>query len=130
MTVSCGSYTRALRETPQPARIDLDKLATLLRRFHPRNTAAEVSVRTGIPVRTVESYLGADGRMPSSVSLIRLIAAYGTDILVILLPEAPAWLSQAHRDARRIQLEQEIAIAKLALERVDSDGGKKCLTGG
>jgi hypothetical protein len=125
MTMSGVIDTQSCADRRAVARVDADpeKVGRFLRKVHPVNTAAEVSVKTGIPTRTVQRYLASCPVVPSGGALLRLIFAYGPEFLAAILPDAPAWVDRAKAEERRAALEAErMAIEeKLAELRGDTD---------
>lgn len=94
--------------------VDLDGLATFLRREHPTATALTVQCETGIPARTVECWFEGRSR-PSLRHLMRLLVAYGPDALAAVMIDPPQWLveAQQHRRARALQTQIETLKAQL-----------------
>lgn len=77
-----------------------------LRREHPERTAAHVAAAIGAPARTVENWLSG-AASPSLYWFIRLIGAYGPEMLAQSMTDPPDWLVEARRKARRAALERE-----------------------
>lgn len=71
-----------------------------------------VSADTGIAWGTVKKYV--EGRAtPNLPHCLRFVAAYGPEYLVAVLPNAPKWLRQAHRD----QQEEKLLAQRDAINR-------------
>lgn len=89
------------------AQIDTQPLLLYLRRLHPMKTAERVGARINVHPSTVRRWLAGDVA-PGFVPTLRLIKAYGPEILAVMLGTAPDWLAEAVRgeqlaDLRRRQ---------------------------
>jgi hypothetical protein len=108
--------------------MNMEGIATFLRRQHPHNTALMVEGRTGIPARTVENWLHQANEM-RAVHLLALVVAYDAEVFAAAWPSAntdtPGWLQtalaaqelakierdRARNETRRLELQAQITAA-------------------
>lgn len=86
--------------------IDHQVWCRLFRRHHPVKTADAVAARLGAPSRTVENWMSGVAA-PSLAWFVRIVDAYGPQVLAEVMPESCGWLAAAVRIERRAQLEAE-----------------------
>jgi hypothetical protein len=94
--------------------VSFQKLVEFLRARHPRQTAEGVEADAGIAAATVRSWLVGASR-PGFSALVRLIGAYGPDLLAPMFPRAQ-WLDAAHRRERLRLLRDELASLEAPME--------------
>lgn len=92
-----------------------ERLRRFLRSAHPGKTAEGVAARTRIKSETVAHWLKGYGR-PGFVSTLRLIGAYGPDLLAALLASPPAWLDHAAQAEQLRELGEQAADVARRLE--------------
>lgn len=85
------------------AQIDTQTLMLYLRRIHPVKTAENVGARINVHPSTVRRWLAGDVA-PGFVPTLRLIKAYGPEILAVMLGTPPDWLDSAVRERRHAEL--------------------------
>jgi hypothetical protein len=80
----CGEYRKNLRTNVQ--------IATTARKVFPIKTAAHLSEITEYPLRTVESWLTAEVKIPSDALAMLLRSEYGAQFLSAVMVDAvPQW---------------------------------------
>ena len=94
-----------------------ERVATFLRRLHPRGTAATVAAETGCGVDAGEKWLER-ASMPNGRAMLRLFLAYGPAFVLAVIDEAPAWLGEAASWERQRTLEAAIAAQAAELARM------------
>lgn len=81
---------------------------------HPTKTAEHVEAESGVPAATVRNWLRGLSA-PSGEAIVRLLLAYGPDVLLPALPRAPEWLSRPVMARRQAEIEAEQARLSRAL---------------
>lgn len=95
-----------------------ERVAEFLRRRHPKKTADNVAAETGIPVKTIRTWLQR-GSAPDAEGYTALWIAYGPDFLgAIAAGRSPEWLTQVRRANEARQLKAQIAALKNKLQEV------------
>ncbi len=87
--------------------------------MYPVKTADNVAADTGISANTVSKWLDR-GSAPTSWAFLRLLSAYGPDLVCAVMDSPPAWLDRAAKEQRRERLEAQIAALQSQL-----DGGAR-----
>ncbi|WP_298981513.1 hypothetical protein [uncultured Roseibium sp.] len=116
MTYSCARQPQLLRNRPQEVAVDLSRVAEFFRRRYPTGTAAAVAADLGVPTRTVEAWLSSTPREPRGVQILKCILVYGPEFLAVLLPDTPAWLSEAAQNEADQRLKDQINALKAQLK--------------
>jgi hypothetical protein len=70
------------------------RLVAFLRRRHPIKTAIAVEAEAGVSEAAIKKLM-ARGTMPSFLTLGRLLAAYGPELLAATMDNPPEWLRSA-----------------------------------
>lgn len=96
--------------------VDVQDLGLYLRRRHPMKCAENVGAAIGVQAATVRKWLSGEAA-PGFAHTLRLIKAYGPEILAVMLGTAPDWLD----DAVRAQRHAELAARREALTREMDD---------
>lgn len=97
---------RSAGKTTNFGGIDHQLWCRLFRRHHPVKTAEAVAARIGARPRTVENWMSGVAA-PSLAWFVRIVDAYGPQVLAELMPERCGWLAAALRTERQAQLEVE-----------------------
>jgi hypothetical protein len=101
-----GKFSRGVARDPE-------RIVAFLNQLYPVKMAEAVEADTGIAAATVRKWpLSA----PSYAAFVRLICAYGPELLCACMEAPPAWLTQAGRDAHRARIERQIADLSRQLE--------------
>ena len=109
---------RSAGKTTNLAGIDPQLWCRMFRRRHPTKTAEQVAARIGASGRTVENWL-TGAATPSLAWFVRIVDAYGPQVLAEVMPESCGWLAAAVRNERRSQLEAEQRRLERELARLD-----------
>lgn len=92
-----------------------ERLGDFLRAKHPVKTADNVAADTGIQAATVARWLDR-GSAPNLWATLRLVGAYGAEVLCALMDQPPASLTLAARAERRTRLLAEITDLEARLD--------------
>jgi hypothetical protein len=103
---SGSSMNRSARKNTELGGIDHHVWRRLFRSRHPVKTADAVAADLGAPLRTVENWISGVSA-PSLGWFVRIVDAYGPQVLADVMPDSCGWLSAAVRSERRAQLEAE-----------------------
>lgn len=117
MTISCGNDTQILRNRSRELGVNMDRLAAFFRQKYPTATAANVARDLNVSLRTAEGWLSSTPSAPRSAVLLRGILVYGPEFLAVLLPEPPAWLSEAAQNEADARLRDQINALKAQMKR-------------
>lgn len=98
-------------------------IADFLSRKHPAKTAESVAAETGCTVAAVKKWIYCDGK-PSHDCFLKLIAAYGPDILAAVLPPS-SWIEKARAEIQQDKLEADLANAERRLAEFNARRGRK-----
>ncbi|MBO3760378.1 hypothetical protein [Ciceribacter sp. L1K22] len=96
----CGNRSATL--------FDVGGLIDWLRQRYPRSTTVNVEAETGIPAASVENWLHRRSQ-PSVEHFIRLVAAFGPEVLQACLVATPDWVEQAAAAEQAKAIDEEIA---------------------
>lgn len=88
------------------APISTQPLLLYLRRLHPVKTAENVGARIDVHPSTVRRWLAGDVA-PGFVPTLRLVKAYGPEILAVMLGTPPDWLAEAVREEQFAELRRK-----------------------
>lgn len=117
MTVHCPVSTQPAQSSASDLRIDMDRLSRFFREKYPTGTAASVAADLNVSLRTVEAWLASSPREPRGALIIKAIWVYGPEFLAVLLPEPPAWLSEAAQNEADARLRDQINALKAQMKR-------------
>lgn len=93
-----------------------ERIVAFLRSRHPVRTAECVAAETNLKAETIQKILDRVS-MPSGVTLIYLVGAYGPEFLAAAMGDrAPQWLTVAGQDAELARLDAEMAALKARRE--------------
>jgi len=95
-----------------------ERLAAFLMGLYPTKTAENVGADTRISPNTVAKWLER-GSAPSAWAMLRLLDAYGAELLCAVMKKPPAWAVGAAREQQRERLRAQIAELQSLI-----DGGK------
>jgi hypothetical protein len=100
------------------------RISAFLRSRHPLKTAESVAAESGVPRETVASWLKGAAR-PSGSHFVRLVSAYGPELLAATMRSPPGWLVAAERAERRKALEARLAAVRCELKRATDDDARE-----
>ncbi|WP_156295605.1 hypothetical protein [Methylobacterium aquaticum] len=93
-----------------------ERIVAFLRSRHPFKTAEFAAAETNLKAETIQKILDRVS-MPSGVTLIYLVGAYGPEFLAAAMGDrAPQWLTAAGQDAELARLDAEMAALKARRE--------------
>lgn len=92
------------------------RVINFLRNKYPVKTEENVGADVGIRVTTVQKWLERHSA-PSSIALVKMIAAYGPEFLAAVMGDyAPRWLIEKEHEARRAEIEARMAALQQELK--------------
>lgn len=94
---------------------DTTCIQRLLRGLEPIKTTQTIAARIGHSEKSVEGWLSGRA-FPNGRAIIALVAAYGPMVLSAFLPQRPAWLDAASREAERAKLADDMAQLAVKLK--------------
>lgn len=109
------SSVNALTVVGENRTVVAERLGDFLRAKHPVKTAENVAADTGIAAPTVARWLDR-GSAPTLWATLRLVGAYGAEVLCALMDQPPASLETAARAERRNRLLAEISDLEARLD--------------
>lgn len=118
MTVSGQKFPGFGQKSAQSRDGSAARAVDWLRGVHPTKTAEQVEAATGIPAKTVRNWL-CGAAQPGGDAMVRLVLAYGPDLICAMCDAAPAWLAASARAKRQgeIEAQQAALSAELAAMR-------------
>ncbi|GLK69208.1 hypothetical protein GCM10008179_28460 [Hansschlegelia plantiphila] len=93
---------------------DPERVVAFLRSRHPTKMPEAVEADTGIAAATVRKWPAS---APSFAAFLRLVGAYGPELLCACMEAPPAWLDDAARRERRARVTAQIADLSNLLEQ-------------
>ncbi len=102
---SVGKFSRGICAHPE-------RVVAFLTSLYPTKMPEAVEADTGIPAATVRKWPGS---APSFTAFVRLVMAYGPELLCACTDQPPAWLDEAARVARNARIEAKIAALSAQL---------------
>ena len=103
---------------------DLKAVASHLRAVHPSKTAEHVAARIDAPVETVRQWLRLAAK-PGFCATLKLIGAYGPELLAAALPSLPDWAARALIAERRRAAMDELRRLEERLGGFHADDGER-----
>jgi hypothetical protein len=89
-----------------------DRVVAFLRKIYANKPADNAAADIGLPPDTVKKWF-AQQNSPNGLAVIRLVGAYGPELLCAIMKDPPDWLDETKRDRERAALrEQQARIAK------------------
>ncbi|MCE4223433.1 hypothetical protein HCU64_06690 [Methylobacterium sp. C25] len=92
-----------------------DRTIDFLRRLHPQKTAENVAADTGIAAATVARWMDR-GSAPNSAAFLKLLGAYGPELLCATMDNPASWIDRACREIRRERIRTEINALEQAYQ--------------
>lgn len=98
-------------------------VSEFLRDKYPAKTAEHVAADTGCTVAAVKRWIYSDSA-PSCACLLKLINAYGPELLSAVLPPS-SWIERARAELHQEKLEADLADAEQRLAEFHARRGKR-----